>query len=132
MKPKILVVDDDMMMRSVLELYIEQAGFECAGTASDAKKALEIIQNTKIDIILMDIYLKGDTDGVALSKEIEKHHDIPIIFISADPDKEMVEKSISKNIYGYLHKPIHKFNFKSTVYFALAKHKMIKNGNKKK
>ncbi len=128
----ILIVDDDMMMRSIIEIYLKQQNFNIVGLAKNAKEAIDILkENKNIDIVLLDIYLKSDINGVQLANEISENFDIPIIFISADPDEETILKSVNRNVYGYLQKPLHKNNLRSTIFFAVAKHKKLKNAGEK-
>jgi len=126
MKPKVLIVEDDMMMRTVFELYIEQCGFELIGVAADVETTMQILSANIVDIVLIDIHLKQENEGLELSKIIEKKYNLPIIFISADPNENIIEKAINNNVFGFLHKPIHKNNLKSTIFFALYKHKLLK------
>lgn len=131
MRKKILIVDDDMMMRAIIEIYLEGQGFEIVASASNAKEALETIEKNKLDLIIIDIHLKSDISGPELAQKVNEKYDIPIIFISADPDEESIKQSINPNIYGYLQKPLHKNNLRSTIYFALAKHNLKNKDNAK-
>jgi len=131
MKKNVLIVDDDMMMRSIIEIYLVDQGFEIVGSAQDAEKALNLLKNNKVDIIILDIHLKGTILAIDFVEKINKEYNLPIIYISADPNEETITKSIRKNIYGYLQKPLHKNNLRSTIYFALAKHNLKNNKNVK-
>lgn len=126
MKPKIVIVEDDMMMRTIFELYVQQSGLELVGLASSGREALEVCEETKPDLVLIDIHLEEDMDGLELSQKIAKKYDLPFIFISADPDQELIAESVCENAYGFLLKPLYKNNLKSSIHFAIAKHKMIK------
>lgn len=127
MKPKILIVEDDLMMRTIFELYVKQSNLEIAGLASSGKEALEVCEQIKPDIVLIDIHLEEGMNGIELGDKITERFDLPFIFISADPNPELIENSISENAYGFLLKPLYKNNLKSSVYFAVAKHSMKKN-----
>ncbi len=129
MRPKILIVEDDMMMRTVFELYIEQCGFELIGIANDSEAATKILSQKDIDIALIDIHLRQEYEGIKLAKTIEQKYNLPVIFITADPNEDIIKNAISNNVYGFLHKPVHKNNLKSTIFFALYKHKLKNNKN---
>lgn len=131
MRKNVLIVDDDMMMRAIIEIYLAEQGFEIIASASNAKEALETIEKNNVDIIIIDIHLKSDMSGPQLAKKINEKYSIPMIFISADPDEETINNSINPNIYGYLQKPLHKNNLRSTIYFALAKHNLKNKNNAK-
>lgn len=130
MSPRILIVEDDMLMRAILELYSEQCGFICSASAQSAEEALTILENNPVDIIIIDIELKTSTNGFELAEKIEIKFNLPIIFITSKIEESLITNNISKNIYGFLFKPLHKKNFKSTVYFALAKDRFNKQNIK--
>ncbi len=123
MRPKVLIVEDDMMMRTIFELYIQQSDLELIGIATNGKEALNICQNTSPDILLIDIHLDDEMNGIELGEIITEKFDLPYIFISADPNTEIIEMAAKQNAYGFLLKPLYKNNLKSTIYFAIAKHK---------
>ncbi|MEA3450666.1 MAG: response regulator [Bacteroidota bacterium] len=124
--PQILIVEDDMMMRAIFELYSEQSGFECVASVHSGEDALKKLEHTNVDVIIIDIFLKTSMTGIELVEKIEEKYDIPIIFITAKIDENLITNNISRNVYGFLFKPLHKNNFKSTVNFALSKHKFNK------
>ncbi|MBN2893348.1 MAG: response regulator [Bacteroidales bacterium] len=124
MKPKILIVEDDMMMRTIFELYVQQSGLELVGLASSGKDALALCKDKNPDLVLIDIHLEEEMDGLELSEKITEEFDLPYIFISADPDPDLIFNSVSENAYGFLQKPLYKNNLKSTILFAIAKHNM--------
>jgi len=123
---KILIVEDDMMMRAIFELYSEQCGFECVASVNSGEDALIKLEEIEVNVVLIDVFLKTSMTGIELAKKIEEKYDIPIIFITAKIDESLIINNISKNVFGFLYKPLHKNNFKSTVYFALSKHRLIK------
>lgn len=125
MKPKVLIVEDDMMMRTIFELYVEQCELELVKSAGTGLEAISICEETRPNIALIDIHLKDEMDGIELSKILTEKFDIPIIFISADNDTELITNSAKKNIYGFLQKPIYKNNLKSTILFAISKHTFL-------
>ncbi len=125
MKPKVLIVEDDMMLRSIFENYIEDFSFQTIASVKKAKDAIEISKKQKPDVALIDIHLVEQSNDYDLCNFFSKMS-IPIIFTSADSD-ETLSKNISlSNVYGFLQKPLYKNNLKSTILFAIAKHNNLK------
>jgi DNA-binding response OmpR family regulator len=87
---RILVVDDEVEIGELLDLYLTKEGYEVA-TALDGRQAMDIVTNEKIDLIILDVLLPG-LDGIEVCTEIRKITDVPIIFLSCrgdDIDKVM-------------------------------------------
>ena len=124
MAKKILIVEDDKMLSNIFEIYITELGYNLIGNAQSSEKAIEMCEKYKPDIILMDIQIMGENDGIETTKIIGEKFNIPVIYISGDFDKKKIKGAIFQNVYGYLMKPIYKNNLKSTIEFDLQKHKI--------
>lgn len=103
MPRKILVVDDDAHIREVVQFALEKAGFE-AIEAGDGEKALEVFTATTPDLIVLDIAMP-EMDGLAVCREIRRHSDVPILFLSSRTDE--VDRVVGLEIGGddYVTKP---------------------------
>jgi two-component system, OmpR family, response regulator len=103
MPRKILVVDDDAHIREVVQFALGKAGFE-ALEAGDGKKALEVFAATAPDLIVLDIAMP-EMDGLAVCREIRRHSDVPILFLSSRTDE--VDRVVGLEIGGddYVTKP---------------------------
>ncbi len=123
---KILIVEDDKMLSTIFEMYLAELGYELVDVVNSGKEAVKSCQEKKVDIILMDIHINGEIDGIETTKIIKDKFDIPVIFISSDVDEETIKRAITNNTYGYLVKPVYKNNLKSTIEFAYEKHKFEK------
>ena len=121
---KILIVEDDIMLRTIFEMFIEEIGHEHIGTVGSGNKAIDICKTSPPDIILMDIHLDGEINGVETTKIIGDNFNIPVIYISGDSEKDTIEDAVLKNTYGFLTKPLHKETLQVTVDFAIAKHRL--------
>ncbi len=125
---KILIVEDDKMLSTIFEMFVSDLGFELVGIAKSGKLAVEICKQKKVDVILMDVHINGEMDGIETSIIIGEKFNIPVIFISSDLSTDTIKRAIVKNTYGYLVKPIYKNNLKTTIEFAYEKHQFeIKN-----
>ena len=79
-KPRILVVEDDRIIARSLRLILEQLGYEVTALASTGQAAIREAEETKPDLILMDIVLDGEMDGIEAARVIRSHLSIPIIY----------------------------------------------------
>lgn len=101
-------------------------GYRVAGTASTGLKALELIDQKRPDLILMDIQIKGDMDGIATAHEIRKKHRLPVIFLTAYSEDATLEKAKLAEPYGYILKPFEQRDLKSNIEIALYRHSSLK------
>lgn len=120
---KVLVVEDDRFISAIFSLFLKDLGFEIIGRCKDGAAALEECRVHKPDIVLMDIHLEGDLDGIDAAEYIQRECEVPVIFISSDTSSEVVERAVISNSYGYLVKPITKKELGITMELAYYKHK---------
>ena len=100
-KPKILIVDDETIMRDSLTAWLEEDDFEPISSES-GMKALELLEKDKPDVILVDIKMPG-MDGITLLKKIkEKYEDIPVIMITAYATVDNAVESMKQGAYDYI------------------------------
>lgn len=123
-KKKILIVEDDRMLCTIFNMFINELGYELLDFAANGKDALNLIEKEKPDVVLMDIHLEGDMDGIETSRKIKKNYDIPVIYISSDVEDETITNAILSNTYGFLVKPIYKEALGVTIEFAYKKHQI--------
>ena len=97
-------------------------GYEVAGIANIAKDSLKFLEETSVDLVLMDILIKGDVDGIDLAYLIREKYEIPIVFSTAYSGTEFLER-ISSDIHeGYLLKPFTLDSLKTAIFFGLKRH----------
>lgn len=125
----VLVVEDDNMLCTIFEMFIKELGYKHTATVPNGEEALKVCRKNKPDLVLMDIHLGGEPDGIATADIMGKEMDIPVIYISGDHDTETVQKAVLRNTYGFLIKPIHKETLKLNIEFGFAKHKLLKQLN---
>jgi two-component system, response regulator PdtaR len=103
----ILIVEDELIVAESLSLDLQRKGYAIAGIVSTGTEALNAAFLMKPDVILMDIMLKGNLDGIETSKVIQKQTSIPIIFITAFSDRATLERAKqTKEPLHYVVKPI--------------------------
>lgn len=102
----VLIVEDDMLLSLVEERLIEKMGHKVIAKVGSAKEAIEKAKELKPDIILMDIILKGDVDGIQAMEEIRKHSNVPVVYLSGNSDRFNYERAKKTGFTDYLVKPI--------------------------
>lgn len=115
----ILIVEDESLVALEISGYIKELGYDVVGIAANALKAFDILDKQSVDLILMDVYIKGDMDGVSLAGEIRKSKNIPVIYISAFSDDETLDRAILTNPIAYLSKPFNRSELKMAIKIAL-------------
>jgi len=105
MKKRILIAEDEPIIRMDLKMLLRKNGFEVVGEAGNGDRAIELALKLKPDLVLMDIEMPK-LNGLKASEVIGRQLDIPVLLITAYSQKEFIEKSRQDNIMGYLVKPI--------------------------
>lgn len=119
----ILVVEDDANVAAVLEARLESFGYDVCDIASTGLRAIESARQFSPDLILMDILLEGDMNGVEAADKIAECSDVPIIFLTCLNDPAILERAINTNPYGYIVKPYDNAALKSSIEITLLKHR---------
>ena len=123
-KPQILIVEDELIAAEDLRITLTNLGYEVPSMVSSGRKAIKEIEEKRPDLILMDIKLKGDIDGVETSEQIRSRFNIPIIYITALSDNDALQRAKTTEPFGYIHKPIEENELHTTIEMALYRHKM--------
>jgi putative two-component system response regulator len=121
-KHRILIVEDEAIVSMELRYMVESMGYEVAGTASNGEDAVARANKLIPDLILMDILLQGDRDGIDAAEEIRREHRIPIIYVTAFADDATIQRAKITSPYGYVIKPIQYKELNTAIEIALYKH----------
>ncbi|MEI6178528.1 MAG: response regulator [Verrucomicrobiota bacterium] len=122
MKPiQILIVEDELILAMDLEARLVDMGYAVVGMARTGEDAIADAVQHKVDVILMDIHLSGEMDGIAASMEIRRHLDIPIVFLSAYTDEETSMRAQAVAPCGFLSKLSDDMEVRAAIESALAK-----------
>ncbi|MBI2427256.1 MAG: PAS domain S-box protein [Ignavibacteriales bacterium] len=122
-KKKVLIVEDEKIVALDLRSIFLRTGYTVLPDISTAQRAIETALNERPDVILMDIALKGKTDGIAAAHKILQSADIPIIFITANSDPKTLERAKTIDPYGYILKPFDERDVRTIVEMAIYKHR---------
>ena len=118
-KRKILVVEDDFMLAMSMEHTLEGGGFEVAGVAPDAATAIRLATQTRPDLVVMDVRLKGEMDGVAAAVEIWRWLRIRSLFVTGNADIAESPRAAPANAAGVISKPYRDADVLSAIGQAL-------------
>jgi len=102
---RILLVEDEMFVAMDIERVVEKAGHQVVGFAGTAERAVALAEELRPDLILMDIRLRGERDGIDAAIEIRKRFDIPCLVISAFTDASTRERAVPARVLGFISKP---------------------------
>lgn len=101
---KILIVEDEFIVAHDLQMILQRAGYQVIGIADSFKNAQILLEKHQVDLVLLDIYLKGRLTGIDLAQELMKSQ-IPFIYISANSNEKVLEAAKSTSPYGFIVKP---------------------------
>ena len=118
----ILIVEDELLIAKNLYQKLEKLGYQIADIVSSGADAIQRAGEMKPDLILMDIVIKGDIDGIETAARIHQELDIPIIYTTAYADEETLQRAENTGSYGYLLKPFKEREIHATIKIALSKH----------
>lgn len=120
-KQRIFIVEDESIVAADLAQVLTGLGYEVAGTAVSGPQALTAINSHPPDLVLMDIVLQGPMDGIETATHIRARHDVPIVYLTAYSDPEIISRAKDAEPYGYLIKPLAERELHATIELALAK-----------
>ena len=125
-KPKILIVEDESLIALEIETRLRKFGYEVCGKASSSDEVFQIFPTANPNLILMDIMIKGQLDGIQTAFELNKIKSVPIIYLTAFIDQKTLDRAKDTNPFGYLSKPIQERDLRSTIEMALHKSSLDK------
>lgn len=127
---KIFIVEDERIIAEDLKRMLERLGYQVVGLAANGEDAIKKIEATKPDLVLMDIRIQGDMDGVDVAEHVVAEFELPVIYLTAYADEITVDRAKGTLPSAYILKPFEERSLKTTVDLALYRHNMsqlIKN-----
>jgi len=121
-KPKILIVEDESIVAKDIQNSLKKMGYIVPVVVSSGDKALNEIEESRPDLILMDIMLKGDMTGIDVANIIKERFNIPVVFLTAYADDNTLNKAKISEPYGYIIKPFKEKELQTTIEMAIYKH----------
>ena len=121
---RVFIVEDEVLVARDIKSRLEKLGYQVIGTAARGDDAVTRVLGERPDLILMDINLKGDMDGIEAADRIRAEADLPIIFCTAYSNDETLARAKVTVPYGYVLKPFDNRELEITIEIALHKHQM--------
>jgi len=114
-KKQVLIVEDDLILSLQLEMQIKLMGYEIAGKANNATDAIEMIKEKNPDLVLMDIILAGEMDGVDAISTIRDFSDVPVLYLTGNGDEQTRRRAHASRPVAYIVKPVDMLLLKKTI-----------------
>ena len=125
-KTLVLVVEDEVIVAENIRSKLEKAGYVVPETVTSGEQALECLKELRVDLVLMDIELEGEMDGIQTAEHIRTRYGLPIIYLTAYADEKTLDRARVTEPFGYLLKPFQTRELRSNIEMALYKHRTEK------
>jgi DNA-binding NtrC family response regulator len=117
--PRIFIVEDEAVVACALEGQLTAFGYEVSGVAGEAERALEAMAAAPPDVLLTDIRLKGDLDGIGLAERSRERFGVAVVFLTGYSDPETVSRAAKAQPYSFLVKPYSEREVRAAIEIAL-------------
>ncbi len=121
-RPRILIVEDEAITAMDLAAELRRLGYDVCGTEDTADGAVAAVEREKPRLVLMDIRLGDNGDGIGAAQRIADRHDAAVVFLTAHSDEQTLARALAVSPYGYIVKPFRARELKVAVELALSKH----------
>lgn len=129
---RVLVVEDERLVALSMQRKLESLGYSVLTTVATGEEAIQQVSQVQPDLILMDITLAGEMDGITAASIIRQNHNIPIIYLTAYSDEATLQRARLTEPFGYLLKPFEGKELQTAIEMALYKHQMDRKLREKK
>src|SRR3569623_2800467 len=119
---RVLLVEDERIPAFNLQQGLRRLGYDVPSIAPSGSNALELIERDQPDIVLMDIHLEGDIDGIETAGRIPPERMIPVIYLTAYSEESTLKRAAETKPYGYLLKPFSDRELHATIQMAMQRH----------
>ena len=120
---KIAIIEDEGLIAADLKRRLHSVGYHVTGIADTGKTAMQLIQDTEPDIVLMDIHIKGEMDGIEVANQVREQLDVPVVYLTAYEDRETLDRAAQTQAFGYIKKPIASASLQGSIEMAISKHR---------
>jgi CheY-like chemotaxis protein len=121
---KILVVEDERIIATDIKNRLKILGYPAPATASSGKEAIKKAAECHPDLVLIDIQLRGEMDGIKAAKQIHERFNIPVVYLMDDADEETLQNEKVVEPFSYILKPCEENSLHISIEKALYQHKM--------
>lgn len=123
-RARILVVEDESIVAFNLQQRLSQLGYDVPAIAVSGNESFDLVERTRPDLVLMDIHLQGDIDGIDVAARLQQTHEIPVIYLTAYSEDSTLERAKRTRPYGYLLKPFSERELHATIQMAFERHRL--------
>ena len=120
----IMIIEDEAVVAMDLESRLKKLGYGVAGIYGDSDKAINYLEVHTPGLILCDINIRGEQDGITVATYVRKHKRVPLVFVTALSDRGTLERAKKALPYGYIVKPYEDSDLLSAIEMALYKHQV--------
>ncbi len=124
LKCKILIVEDEPVIGENILRILRHKGYDAVGPAKNSEDAVEMAAREKPQVVIMDIEISGNSDGIETAKRINESADIPVLYLTAHSDDETIQRARETDPYGYIIKPINSRELVAAIELAVYKHRI--------
>lgn len=122
--PNILIVEDEAVVRMDIEEKLQSMGYQVSDYASSSEEAIRKVEELRPNLVLMDIKIEGNLDGIDTADQIKNRFNIPVVFATAHADEKTIKRARATQPFGYILKPINENELHAAVEIALYKHEL--------
>ena len=127
-----MVVEDESIVSKDIQLSLEKLGYNVVGSADTGEKAISLATTLEPDVVLMDIMLKGDINGIEAAQSIKSEMSVPVIYLTAYADEGTLSRAKITEPYGYIIKPFKEIDIHTSIEMAIYKHNKEKEVRKER
>jgi two-component system, response regulator PdtaR len=122
---RVLVAEDETLIRLDLKGLLEAAGFDVCAEARDGEEAVSLARETEPDVALLDVKMPR-LDGIEAARRILDERPIPIVMVTAYGERELVSRAVEAGVFGYLVKPFRETDLLPAIATATARHEELR------
>jgi CheY-like chemotaxis protein len=112
---KVLIVEDEMIIALVTKKYVENMGYEVTGVATNSTAAVDAVREKQPDLVLMDIMINGEVDGIDTMDKIRSFSEVPVVYLTGNSDAAARQRAQKTGFSDFLVKPIDFNDLKSAL-----------------
>ncbi len=121
---RIMIVEDEELTALGIKNCLEEMGYTVTSSEFSGEEAIRKAEEDKPDLVIMDIILRGEMDGIEAAGQIRSRFNIPVVYLTAYSDEEMLNRLMKTEPFGYVNKPFNDKDLRVAVEIAFYKHSM--------
>ena len=122
MSLRIIIADDEAVIRMGLRAMLEERGHAVVGEAAEGRRAVDLVEKLRPDLVFLDIKMPG-LDGLAAAEQLIAAHRVPVIILTAYGDRALIDRAREAGVMGYLMKPLREADLEPAIQVALARYR---------